>query len=139
MAKLLDNLKTVFTNTPEKKDATGMIGYFGVGSSRSRKYTYEQLAEEGYMKNSIVYRCVNEIAKGASSVPYMLKAGDVVLEDHPLLKLIDRPNPLQSHSEFFNSIFGFLLLSGNAYILKVGADIGSPKELHLPPTKFLFL
>ena len=131
MAKLLDNLKTVFTNTPEKKDATGMIGYFGVGSSRSRKYTYEQLAEEGYMKNSIVYRCVNEIAKGASSVPYMLKAGDVVLEDHPLLKLIDRPNPLQSHSEFFNSIFGFLLLSGNAYILKVGADIGSPKELHL--------
>jgi len=131
MAKLFDNLKTVFADTPIKKDTTGMVGYFGVGSSRSKKYTYEQLAEEGYMKNSIVYRCVNEIAKGASSVPYMLKAGDTVLENHPLLQLLDRPNPLQSHSEFFNSIFGFLLLSGNAYILKVGADIGSPKELHL--------
>ena len=28
-------------------------------------------------------------------------------------------------------IFGFLLLSGNAYILKVGSDQGTPKELHL--------
>ena len=130
MAKILDNLKNVFQGQVENKQQ-GMVGYFGVGSSQSRKYTYEQLAEEGYMKNSIVYRCVNEISKGASAVPYMLKAGDTVIEDHPLLNLINRPNPLQSHSEFFNSIFGFLLLSGNAYILKVGADIGTPKELHL--------
>ena len=131
MATLLENIKNAFQPEPERKDASGMVGYFGVGSSHSKKYTYEELAEEGYMKNSIVYRCVNEIAKGASSVPYMLKAGDVVLEEHPLLKLLDRPNPLQSHSEFFNSIFGFLLLSGNAYVLKVGAEIGAPKELHL--------
>jgi len=130
MASILDNLKNTFTKLPERKD-TGMVGYFGVGTSQRKKYSYQELAEEGYMKNSIVYRCVNEIAKGASSVPYMLKAGDVVLESHPLLTLIDRPNPLQSHSEFFNSIFGFLLLSGNAYILKVGAEVGAPKELHL--------
>ena len=130
MASVFDNIKNVFAKAPETKDS-GMVGYFGVGSSHSKKYTYEELAEEGYMKNSIVYRCVNEISKGASSVPYMLKAGDVILEEHPLLKLLDRPNPLQSHSEFFNSIFGFLLLSGNAYVLKVGAEIGAPKELHL--------
>jgi phage portal protein BeeE len=131
MATLLENIKNVFQPEPERKDASGMVGYFGVGSSRTKKYTYEELAEEGYMKNSIVYRCVNEISKGASSVPYMVKSGDVILEDHPIIKLLNRPNPLQSHSEFFNSIFGFLLLSGNAYILKVGAEIGSPKELHL--------
>ena len=131
MAGLIDNLKNVFQIEPEKKEQSSMVGYFGVGSSESRKYTYEQLAEEGYLKNSIVYKCVNEISRGASSVPFVLKAGDVVLEDHPLLSLLYRPNPLQSHSEFFNSIFGFLLLSGNAYILKVGAEIGSPKELHL--------
>ena len=106
MAKILDNLKNVFQGQVENKQQ-GMVGYFGVGSSQSRKYTYEQLAEEGYMKNSIVYRCVNEISKGASAVPYMLKAGDTVIEDHPLLNLINRPNPLQSHSEFFSSIFGF--------------------------------
>ena len=79
---------------------------------------YQDLAKEGYLKNAIVYRCVNEISKGASSVSYDLKAGDQVLETHPLISLMDRPNPMQSYSEFFNALYGFLLLSGNAYVLK---------------------
>jgi len=132
MASILDNIKNAFTPKPaEKKDVGNMVGYFGVGSSKSKQYTYADLAEEGYMKNSIVYRCVNEIAKGASAVPFMVKAGDQVLDSHPIVTLMSRPNPLQSHSEFFNSIFGFLLLSGNAYILRVGSEVGAPKELHL--------
>ena len=132
MATILDNIKNVFTPKPvEEKQVGNMVGYFGVGSSKSKQYSYEDLAEEGYMKNSIVYRCVNEIAKGASAVPFMVKAGDQVLDSHPIVTLMSRPNPLQSHSEFFNSIFGFLLLSGNAYILKVGSEVGAPKELHL--------
>ena len=72
MAGLIDNLKNVFQIEPEKKEQSSMVGYFGVGSSESRKYTYEQLAEEGYLKNSIVYKCVNEISRGASSVPCLL-------------------------------------------------------------------
>ena len=132
MATILDNIKNVFTPKPvEEKQVGNMVGYFGVGTSKSRNYKYEELAEEGYMKNSIVYRCVNEIAKGASAVPFMVKAGDQVLDSHPIVTLMSRPNPLQSHSEFFNSIFGYLLLSGNAYILRVGSDVGAPKELHL--------
>ena len=132
MATILDNIRNAFTPKPaEKKDAGNMVGYFGVGTSKSKNYSYEDLAEEGYMKNSIVYRCVNEIAKGASAVPFMVRAGDQVLDTHPIITLMNRPNPLQSHSEFFNSVFGFLLLSGNAYILKVGSDQGTPKELHL--------
>ena len=131
MASILDNLKNVFTSTPEEEKNESMMGYYGVGSSRSRKYSYEQLSEEAYTKNAIAFRCISEISKGASAVPYMLKAGDIVFETHPILNLIDRPNPLQSHSEFFEAIFSYLLLSGNCYILKVGADIGTPKELHL--------
>ena len=132
MATILDNIRNAFIPKPsEKKEVGNMVGYFGVGTSKSKNYSYEDLAEEGYMKNSIVYRCVNEIAKGASAVPFMVKAGDQVLDSHPIVTLMSRPNPLQSHSEFFNSIFGFLLLSGNAYILKVGSEVGAPKELHL--------
>ena len=132
MASILDNIKNAFTPKPaEEKQVGNMVGYFGVGSSKSKQYTYAELAEEGYMRNSVVNRCVNEIAKGASAVPFMVKAGDQVLDSHPIVTLLSRPNPLQSHSEFFNSIFGYLLLSGNAYILKVGSDVGAPKELHL--------
>ena len=120
----------IFNINPEQTKQSNIMGYFGVGSSDAKVYKYQDLAKEGYLKNAIVYRCVNEISKGASAVPFVVKAGDQILEEHPLITLLRRPNPLQSYSEFFNSLFGYLLLSGNAYILKVGAEAGAPKELH---------
>ena len=126
---IFDNIKNIFTTKVETK-SSNMMGYFGVGTEESRQYKYEDLAKEGYLKNAIVYRCVNEIAKGASSVPFIIKMGDQIIEQHPLIDLLMRPNPLQSYSEFFNSLYGYVLLSGNAYILKVGSEMGTPKELH---------
>jgi len=117
------------TKTSETKNSN-MMGYFGVGTEEAKVYKYQDLAKEGYLKNAIVYRCVNEISKGASAVPLLLKNGDEIVEQHPIIDLLNRPNPLQSYSEFFNSLFGYVLLSGNAYILKVGAEQGAPKELH---------
>ena len=122
----------LFNNKPvEEQKNSNMMGYFGVGTEEAKTYKYQDLAKEGYLKNAIVYRCVNEISKGASAVPFVLKAGDQIIEQHPLIDLLNRPNPLQSYTEFFNSLFGYVLLSGNAYILKVGSDLGKPKELHL--------
>ena len=129
---LMDRVKNYFSNEPSKKALGNMVTYFGVSGGGSKSYKYADLASEGYMKNAIVYRCVNEIAKGAASVEFMVKIGDEVIEQHPVIALLDRPNPLQSYSEFFSSLFGYLLLSGNAYVLKVGGSMASgPKELHL--------
>ena len=133
MATVFDNIKGIFSRqvaTTETK-MSAMVGYFGIGSGEGKQYAYEDLAREGYMKNAIVYRCVNEISKGASSVPFVVKVNDTVLEQHPLIDLLNRPNPLQSYSEFFASLFGYLMLSGNAYTLKVGGVSGQPRELHL--------
>ena len=126
---IMDRFKNIFQANSTKQQGN-MVGYFGVGSGESRQYNYQDLAKEGYLKNAIVYRCVNEIAKGAGAVKYMLKSGDTPLEMHPMLELLDRPHPQQSNTEFFSSLFGYLLLSGNAYVLKVGGDM-APRELHL--------
>ena len=115
---------------PEIKQSS-MVGYFGVQPNMGKSYSYDDLAREGYLKNAIVFRCVNEIAKGAAAVPFVIKSGDEPLERHPLLDLLNRPNPLQSGSEFFSSLFGYLLLSGNTYYVKVGGLGGMPRELHL--------
>lgn len=116
----------------QSKNIGSMVGYFGVSATTQRNMKYEDLAVEGYLKNAIVYRCVNEIAKGASAVPYRLKTrGDEVIEAHPLMALLDRPNPQQSYSEFFNAVFGYLMLGGNTYILKVAGSTSMPRELHL--------
>ena len=120
----------LFNTKPVEQKNSNMMGYFGVGTEEAKTYKYAELAKEGYLKNAIVYRCVNEISKGASAVPIILKSGDQIVEQHPLIDLLMRPNPLQSYSEFFNSLFGYVLLSGNAYILKTGSEMGLPKELH---------
>ena len=122
-------LQRLFNTKSEVKNSN-MMGYFGVGTTQTKKYKYADLANEGYLKNAIVYRCVNEISKGASAVPFIIKNGDQIVEQHPLINLLKRPNPLQSYSEFFNSLFGYVLLSGNAYVLKIGSDSGAPTELH---------
>ena len=129
MAEKRNIFQRIFNIGVDTKQSN-MMGYFGVGTSEQKTYKYQDLAKEGYLKNAIVYRCVNEISKGASAVPFVLKDGEQILEQHPLIDLLNRPNPLQSYSEFFNSLYGYLLLSGNAYILKVGADMGAPQELH---------
>ena len=107
-----------------------MLGYFGVGSGNSKNYNYQELADEGYLKNAIVYRCVNEISKGAGAVQFHVKSGDDTLDFHPMIDLLNRPNPQQSYAEFFTALYGYLLLSGNNYILKIGAS-SQPTELHL--------
>ena len=127
---ILDNIRKVLGLNTEKKQSGSVMGYFNVGT-QDKTYKYQDLAKEGYMKNAIVYRCVNEISKGASAVPYKIKTDGEVLENTELHDLLNRPNPQQSYSEFFNSLFGYLLLSGNAYVLKAGPEGQAPKELHL--------
>jgi len=131
MAQQKNFFQRLFGDNVEETKASNMMGYFGVGTYDKKKYSYQDLADEGYLKNAIVYRCVNEIAKGASAVPFIIKAGDQIIDNHPLISLLNRPNPLQSYSEFFGSLFGYVLLSGNAYVLKLGGERGTPKELHL--------
>lgn len=47
------------------------------------------------------------------------------LEDtHPLQKLLDRPNPTQSYSEWLTELISFGKLTGNRYIFGVGPDTG---------------
>ena len=127
---MMDNIRNFFNRGDELKQYS-TVGFFGVGTGDAKKYKYQDLAKDGYMKNAIVYRCVNEISNGASAVPFMIKRGDEIVEEHPVIDLLKRPNPLQSNSEFFSSLFGFLLLSGNSYILKLAANGGVPTELHL--------
>ncbi|MEJ8473947.1 phage portal protein [Roseibium algae] len=90
---------------------------------------YAALAREGYAKNPVVYRAVRMIAEAAASVPLTLFEGEVELDTHPMLDLIARPNRLETGAEFLESLYGYLLVAGNAYLEQVPVD-GVPRELH---------
>ncbi|WP_197478866.1 phage portal protein [Anoxybacillus sp. B7M1] len=94
---------------------------------------FDKLAEEGFNRNVWVYRCVMVTAQHVASVPLLLyqqkRKKRVEVEEHPLLDLLNKPNPLQSRNEFMESWAAFLLLSGNSYIEMNGPTRGAPTEL----------
>jgi len=119
--------KALFINQVKQSP---MIAYSNVGTQTQPKMSYSELAKDGYQDNAIVFRCVNEIANGASAVKFNLFRGDQPIEESPLLDLLERPNPMCSQSEFFQIVYSYLLLSGNSYLLKTGPDEGMPQELY---------
>ena len=50
---------------------------------------------------------------------------------HPLLDLMRRPNPAQGRAELLEAVYGYLLLTGNAYLEAVPGAGALPGELHV--------
>jgi HK97 family phage portal protein len=91
---------------------------------------YAALAREGFQKNPVVHRAVRLIAEAAAALPLTLLDGGRMLDRHPLLSLLARPNPREGGARFLEGVYGHLLVSGNAYVEAVAADEGAPRELY---------
>lgn len=83
-------------------------------------------AREGYARNAIAYRCVRLIAEAAASAP--LQVGPV---DHPLARLLARPNPEQTGVELLEAFYGHLQVAGNAYLEAASLGDDAPSELYV--------
>ena len=83
---------------------------------------YAALAREGFSQNAICYRCVRMICESAASVPLQLQDGKQVLDEHPLLSLLKRPNSVQSGQDLLEDWYGHLMVAGNAYLESVSVD-----------------
>ena len=134
MATILDNIKNLFGGKEEEKQIlrkeAPVVYYNSVNTSYQQKTRYDQLSEEGYTENAIVKKCIDLIANNASRVKINLFRGDQEVDEHPLLDLMYSPNPTQGQVEFFASLYSYLLISGNSYILESGAENAPPIELY---------
>jgi HK97 family phage portal protein len=96
---------------------------------------YAPFANEGYARNVIAFRCIELIASGASHVSWKLNRilrNGVKREllQHPLLALLQNPNPYQAGAELWHQLVAQWLISGNAYVQMVAANGGEPRELY---------
>ncbi|WP_417624578.1 phage portal protein [Paremcibacter congregatus] len=120
----------------EKQSATAALRgaeslWMGWADPRWTGRVYEKLAEEGYRKNVIAHRAVRILAECAASVPLRLYRGDKKLAHHPLLDLLERPNPSQGRAAFFESAYAFLNIAGNSYLEAALGPDARPAELYV--------
>ncbi len=90
---------------------------------------YAALAREGFARNPVVYRCTRMIAEAAASLHWLAYEGDRELDQHPVLDLVTRPNSNQAGPDLFESLFGYLLLSGNGYLEAINVE-NEVREFH---------
>ncbi len=83
-----------------------------------------------YADKAWVYACVSAVANAVAGSSFFLKneKGRIV-EDHPAMRLLNRPNAFMSGRELREWIIASLELTGNAYILKDARVDGRPGEL----------
>ncbi|WP_417252936.1 phage portal protein [Celeribacter sp.] len=89
------------------------------------------LTRVGFVGNPVGFRAVKLISEAASALPLILQNREMRFEDHPLLRVISRPNPAQGRAELFEALYAQFLLSGNGYLEAVGAWGQAPAELHV--------
>lgn len=141
-------LRRFFGNTSDKKMARkgvythtqagyGLRSYMVMpGQAVWMDRDYGQFAQEAYVKNVIAHRAIDMVSSAAASVKiklYTLNANGTRREakKHPVMDIVRQPNPAQATGEFFQALYHFYQISGNAFIQAVGPKDGAPSELHL--------
>ena len=122
-------LKRLFGTQEIKQSTTGAAMVMTPGQAAWSNRDYAAFADEGYRKNVVAYSAINKIADAVASVPWVAFRGKVELLEHPILKLIQNPNPMQSGAQYMRTKVGFYLLSGNGYEEKVTAG-STVRELY---------
>jgi HK97 family phage portal protein len=102
-------------------------------------------SKEAYQRNIVAFRCIQLIASSAASVPWLLYRDKDEIEEHEILNLLRKPNPMQSGRELFEAHYAYDLLAGNCYMERVGVDSGKriaelwthrPDRMKIVPGKF---
>lgn len=89
------------------------------------------LVKQGYTKNELIWRCIQERSSSASA-PRMLvkskKTGEHLV-DHPLQKLIHNPNHRMSESDLWKISLIYADLTGKAYWEQTRSGAGNTVEM----------
>ena len=116
----------------KKASATGRVVAWGSsGRVAWSPRDAASLTRSGFMGNPIGFRAVKVIAEAAAALPLVLQDHNTRYDLHPVLDLMRQPNGAQGRAELFEAIYGYLLLTGNAYVEAVPGAGRVPGELHV--------
>lgn len=126
-------------NKKEEKNvnhSSSQVFYQNIGKPTWTDRDFVHLANESYVKNVIANRCIEIVAKGASTVKLQIidKKTDEILHKHKILDLLKKPNPFLTQTEFFETLYSQKLISGNCFVQAIFAKdekFKNPQELYI--------
>ncbi len=118
---------------PERKAsaAGAVIAWSGAGRVAWSPRDVVSLTRSGFQSNPIGFRAVRLIAEAAAALPLVYQDARRRYDSHPLIALMQRPNPAQGRAELLEALYAHLLLSGDGYLEAVARGEAMPEELHV--------
>lgn len=136
MGLIADAMGTLARVIPERKVAVGAtVPTWESGMAQNPPGTFWRFGKEGYSQNEVIYAAIEELCTSAAEprIAAMAKGDDgpEKIDDHPVLALLERPNPFLDRFAFWATVILHLMVGGNAYIEKVRSASGKVVELWL--------
>lgn len=122
--KITDFIANFYKSLAKKPVFSSIFFNWGIGKKFQRRDYYY----------GVVFSCIDAIAVNVASTRFFLidtKKENQKLEDHLAIKLLYKPNPLQSSHDFFYLISSHIDAFGSSYIYPVKNGKGEPLELWL--------
>lgn len=113
----------------------------------SPQYTdvnYEAIVREGYKRNFVMFRCLQEIIKAAIQLRVTVmqqksEGDDVEIKNHPAAALIEKPNPMYGQAMLITRAIAFYYLGGEAPFHYIKTPFKNKEQLYVyRPDKIKF-
>lgn len=145
---ILSRLKKSQPSQGEQKSMGGLAELFNRGDTGTINDSYATQTKNGYDVNPYVYRAIDIRSQAVSSIdPIIYDTKGNVIEDrnHPLYKLLKRPNPRQSWRDIVYEVESYLAINGNAFLYPIKTVTGiqeiwciSPENVTYIPSNNIF-
>jgi HK97 family phage portal protein len=126
--QLSDHHKSVVAKQVQKDFSQGSGGFGGIFQAFNN--TGQLVSEWTALESSTVYACVRLISDTISKLPIKCKGPDnQTLTKHPIVRLLKKPNYMQTYIPFMLMVIANLELTGNSVVYIDRDEEGDPVRL----------
>ena len=109
-------IKGFFKGFRKKTSATHVAFSQDAGIPQRPPFNQRQATIESYMQNVIAYACITMVAEQAAQLPFEIFVGKKKVDNHPLLQLLNKPNPMEAKDFFFEKVYSYWQINGNSFM-----------------------